>query len=146
MGVQLLMRKRLGKRLIEEDIVCGLKFVKSRFIIAFKSQIFISIFHLFCQAIAVPSFGRKLKTSNEVVQHGLIILLHDVLYHFTLPKVLLKRRQLLLSNELVSKLGVCLLRRMPFVKYFNRLFIFLNEAAQSGVISGLRVLALAFIP
>lgn len=46
----------------------------------------------------------------------------------------------------MSKLGVCLLRRVSFVKDFNRLLIVLDEAAQGGVISSLDRLVLTFIP
>jgi hypothetical protein len=86
------------------------------------------------------------ETSDEVVEHGLIIFLHDVLYHIALPEVVAKRLQLLVSDELMGELGVCGLGGASLIEDFNGILIVLNEATEGRVVGGLDGLALVLIP
>ena len=81
-----------------------------------------------------------------MVQNRLIVLLQDVLNHVALPKVLVRIRCLLASQQFVSKFCVGGLRSTSFIENLDWLFIGFQNSTQWRMVVGFNRLRVVLEP
>jgi hypothetical protein len=87
MRFHIFRRKRLRQGLSKEDIVSSFEFVKSSLVIILEGKRSICLFDLFIELFTKILMSCELESSDEVIEHWLIVLFKDVLDHIALGKM-----------------------------------------------------------